>query len=95
MKLRRHCIAIFKCTTAIMSTALAKQIPLRAPKPVGGVIDHSPVSSGSSQDEKNDASSKEAHHTIHTHRLTDLNGELGAPADEKRFWWQRGKTFGM
>lgn len=78
-----------------MSTALAKQVPLRGQAPLsGGVVDQSPVSSDSSQNEKSDLG-KGADTTIHTHRLTDLSCELGAPADEKRFWWQRVKTFGM
>ena len=77
-----------------MSTALAKQVPLRGQVPQsGGLVDQSPVSSDSSQNEKSD-SPIDAKTIIHTHRLTELSGELGAPADEKRFWWQRGKNFG-
>ena len=86
--------ALSSLDKTIMSTALAKQVPLRGQVPQsGGLVDQSPVSSDSSQNEKSD-SPIDAKTIIHTHRLTELSGELGAPADEKRFWWQRGKNFG-
>lgn len=73
-----------------MSTALAKEIDLRAP--AAGVFAGTP-SSGSShgssddlRDEKNEKTTR-----VKTTTVYEVAAPLGAPAEEKRFWFQRSK----
>lgn len=70
-----------------MSTALAKDIDLRAP--AGGVISRGPPSSSSSDDLSDDKKSPK----VHTTAAHDTAAPLGAPSAEKRFWWQRNKNY--
>jgi hypothetical protein len=69
-----------------MSTALAKDIDLRHPG--GGVIETptSPSSNGSSDDVADDKKATR----VQTNQIYEVALPLGAPAEEKRFWFQRG-----
>lgn len=80
-----------------MSTALAKSLNthlLGRPANTGDGILATPNSSDSSTkstsekivDEKNASA-------IKTTQVYDNTSSLGAPATEKRFWWQRGKSY--
>ncbi|KAE9375244.1 MFS general substrate transporter [Stipitochalara longipes BDJ] len=70
-----------------MSTALAKEIDFT--HPVGGVFPSSETSSQGSSDDLGEKSEKRAGNV----RVTELAAPLGVPANEKRFWWQRNKTY--
>ena len=73
-----------------MATILAKDIDVRAP--IGGVIHSS--SQGSSED-LNVLRSDEKHVKAAEVKSTEVYTALplGLPADEKRFWFQRNKTY--
>ena len=68
-----------------MSTALAKEIDLRAPN--GGIVHNTSSETSSSVDLNNEKSVRVKETTVYETALP-----LGVPADEKRFWFQRGKT---
>jgi len=68
-----------------MSTALAKDIDLRAP--AGGVFQSAVSETSSSDDLGNEKSAR-----IKTTAAYETALPLGVPAEEKRFWFQRGKT---
>ena len=71
-----------------MSTRLAKAVDINNPgRPVNAVgIVASDSSSKSSTDEKHVT-------TVRTNQVYDTTSPLGAPALEKRFWWQRNKSY--
>lgn len=73
-----------------MSTRLARAINTnllgRRANPADGILATSDSSSKSSSDEKNVS-------TVRTNQVYDNTSALGAPADEKRFWWQRNKSY--
>jgi hypothetical protein len=73
-----------------MSTALAKQIDLN--HPTGGVIVSGEASSHGSSDDLRDKSESIVGQ-IKVTEITHVATPLGLPADEKRFWWQRNKTY--
>ncbi|PMD23508.1 MFS general substrate transporter [Hyaloscypha hepaticicola] len=73
-----------------MSTALAKQINLN--QPTGGVIVSDESSSQGSSDNLRDKSEGIVGQ-IKVTEITHVASPLGIPADEKRFWWQRNKTY--
>ncbi|KAE9363291.1 MFS general substrate transporter [Stipitochalara longipes BDJ] len=72
-----------------MSTALAKEIDLRGPRGVN-TPDESP-SQGSSEDLGDSKGEKTPHVKSETVYETAL--PLGVPAEEKRFWFQRTRTY--
>ena len=73
-----------------MSTALAKEIDFT--RPIGGVLVSGESSSQGSSDDLGEKSEKTAGH-VKTTELPSVAEPLGVPADEKRFWWQRNKTY--
>jgi hypothetical protein len=77
-----------------MSTALAKEIDLRAPG--GGVLPRGTSSTGtsshgSSDDLGNEKGEKATR--VKTSTVYEVALPLGVPAEEKRFWFQRGKVY--
>jgi hypothetical protein len=76
-----------------MSTALAKDIDLQAP--VGGVLSRGPASEvSSSHRSSDDLSDEKKTPKVKTKATGDEKAApLGVPAAEKRFWWQRNKTY--
>jgi hypothetical protein len=73
-----------------MSTALAKQVNLN--QPLGGVLASAESSSKGSSDDLGEKSEKSAGYVKST-EVPSVAAPLGVPADEKRFWWQRKKTY--
>jgi hypothetical protein len=77
-----------------MSTAIAKEIGLRARD--GGVLRGSaPTGNSSSQDLSEDLNGRTREKVVQT-QTTEVYPSippLGAPAAEKRFWFQRDKTY--
>jgi hypothetical protein len=78
-----------------MSTALAKQIDIEHPAGhagVGGVLvaSETPSSQTSSED-----LGEKYEKTAGRVRAAEVytGAPLGVPSEEKRFWWQRGKTY--
>lgn len=68
-----------------MSTALAKHIDLRSP--AGGVIISEDASTQGSSDDLGEKTAGIRNREVETAL------PLGVPSDEKRFWWQRNKTY--
>ncbi len=68
-----------------MSTALAKNIDLRSP--TGGVIVSEVASSQASSDDLGEKTAGVRNREVETAL------PLGVPSDEKRFWWQRNRTY--
>lgn len=73
-----------------MSTALAKKLDLN--QPIGGVLASGESSSQGSSDDLGEKSEKTAGY-VKTSEITYTAPPLGVPAEEKRFWWQRNKTY--
>jgi hypothetical protein len=73
-----------------MSTALAKNVNLN--QPVGGVLASGESSSQGSSDDLGEKSEKSAGY-VKTTEVPTVAAPLGVPAEEKRFWWQRNKTY--
>ena len=69
-----------------MSTRLAKAVVGRPANGSDGVLASSDSSSKGSSNEKNTS-------TVRTDQVYDNTSALGVPANEKRFWWQRNKTY--
>ncbi|KAK0103873.1 hypothetical protein ONS96_004982 [Cadophora gregata f. sp. sojae] len=72
-----------------MSTALAKEIDLRAP--AGGVISSDTSSSQASSDDLGNVRPSEKTAGVRSNEVSTAL-PLGVPAQEKRFWFQRNKT---
>jgi hypothetical protein len=72
-----------------MSTALAKSVDLQ--NPAGGVLVSGDTSSHGSSDDLGEKSEKTAVHVKSTEVYTAA--PLGVPKEEKRFWFQRGRTY--
>jgi hypothetical protein len=73
-----------------MSTVLAKEIDLHQPN--GGVLASGESSSQGSSEDLGEKSDKTPGH-VKTTEITYVAAPLGVPVDEKRFWWQRNKTY--
>jgi hypothetical protein len=77
-----------------MSTAVAKELDLR-PRTGGVVIGSASTADSSFKSSLEDLASKEGEKKLHTH-ATEVYPSippLGVPAAEKRFWFQRNKTY--
>ncbi|KAE8441368.1 hypothetical protein EG329_005471 [Mollisiaceae sp. DMI_Dod_QoI] len=74
-----------------MSTALAKEIDLRGR--TAGISVESSSSSSSNDDLGNEKSKYEADVKVKDATVYEVAAPLGVPAAEKRFWFQRGKTY--
>ena len=71
-----------------MSTALAKKIDLEAPS--GGVF---PSGSSSSQGSSDNVSDDKNPARVKNTEVYSTAAPLGVPAEEKRFWFQRAKSY--
>jgi hypothetical protein len=76
-----------------MSTALAKEIDLRGVP--GGVLPATPSSGSSSSHGPSDdlGEKKDGTTRVTTTTFYETALSLGVPAEEKRFWFQRNKTY--
>ncbi len=72
-----------------MSTALAK--PIASQYSTGGILSSSETSSHGSSDDLGEKSEKIVGHVKSTEVYTIA--PLGVPAEEKRFWFQRSRTY--
>ena len=72
-----------------MSTALAKEIDLH--HPAGGAVTPGDISSQGSSEDLGKKTESSAGHVKSSEVYTAA--PLGVPAEEKRFWWQRAKTY--
>jgi hypothetical protein len=72
-----------------MSTALAKEIDLRAP--LGGVLP--PSGNTSSHGSSTDLGDEKKAVKVKTTTAYETAAPLGVPSQEKRFWWQRGTKY--
>jgi hypothetical protein len=73
-----------------MSTALAKRVNLN--QPTGGILASEESSSQGSSDDLGEKPEKSAGY-VKTTEVPTVAEPLGVPAEEKRFWWQRNKTY--
>lgn len=75
-----------------MSTALAKEIDLRGR--IRGVVQPSTTSGdSSSHGSSDDLGDEKKVARARTTTVYEIAAPLGVPAAEKRFWWQRNKTY--
>ena len=74
-----------------MSTALAKKIDLQRPLGGGVLVSSEASSTQGSSDDLGEKSEKTAGHIKTAEVFTAA--PLGVPAEEKRFWWQRNRTY--
>jgi hypothetical protein len=77
-----------------MATALAKEIVLQGR--TGGVLERSTSRGSTSNSSSNDLPDDkgEKNTRVKTNEFAyEVAASLGAPAEEKRFWFQRGKTY--
>lgn len=76
-----------------MATALAKEVNLRA-RP-GGVVESSTSGGNSSNESSDDLGDDKGEKAtrVKTNEVYEDVLPLGVPAEEKRFWFQRGKSY--
>ena len=74
-----------------MSTALAKHIDLQRPLGGGVIVPSEASSSQGSSEDLSEKSEKTAGRVKTAEVYTAA--PLGVPTEEKRFWWQRNKTY--
>lgn len=74
-----------------MATALAKEIDLRSR--TGGVVETLTSGANSSNGSSDNLGDDKGTARVTTNQIYEVATPLGVPAEEKRFWFQRGKTY--